>query len=441
MGATQQPFAKPARDKLRDALAAAFASRYRFAGGRFVLRRGPGDRGERPRKMGRPAWREIVRQIGILHEAYTGGAEAFRQQENPIHSLQAGYQFYFLPRNLFRVRRVLDQLRSPGGAGKQGVPAWPAGAPGEPFSVLDLGCGTGAFTLAVLSRLAEGGGLRENPARLRLVLVDQGRELLDLAQANIRGYVESALPGISLSLEVHADGVERFLSAGRGAAEFSVAGSAMMVNEFDLLGPRRATGRAARFAVPLRRRVREGGLIILVEPGTRKGYMHLMAVREIIGGLPILYPCPHLQPCPLWDSRVSRWCHATFPLPRPFFFDRPLREEGGLRFSMRELNLCGLALRAGVDATEKGAPPGRLRGDSPGTGRVVSGLLPAGGGRGRQPPEGLDAGPVVLLCTPEGKLREIPAAGLGRNPRGSWAEAEPAAAAKKRPEGRWKNGR
>jgi hypothetical protein len=255
---------------------------------------------------------------------------------------------------------------------------------------------------------------------MHIVLVDQGRALLDMAVANIRAFAALSLQRLQLELEPRSEGVEAYLASEPRRAHFGVVGAAMMLNEMALLASRRDSRRAVRFVTPLMRLPREGGLVMFVEPGTRKGYMNLMVLREQLGVWPILYPCPHGRPCPLWSPRVRRWCHATRPLPSPFVFDDELRRLGGLEFGMRELNLAALAVQQGPAGSPR-APFRKVQGA-----RVVSGLLPgrkqknkARSPRGAEP-AGAPPALVVLQCMAQGRLQEVPAEPLGPYPRGIW---------------------
>jgi len=408
--------------ELRQALLNGFLTRFRFADKRFQPSAKPD--GQEPggaTALPDAAWRVVARQVMTLHEAYTGGGGTFGKESNPLHRHQAGYQFYYLPRNLFRVRHVLDSLPWQEGAGIGQLAGGRKGATDAgTLRVLDLGCGTGAFSLALLSSIVDGGGNGAAPAAMHIVLVDQGRALLDLAVANIRAFAALALPRLQLKLEPRPEGVEAYLASEPRRAQFGVVGAAMMLNEMALLASRRSSRRAVRFVTPLMRLPREGGLLMFVEPGTRKGYMNLMVLREQLGGWPILYPCPHGKPCPLWSSRVRRWCHATRPLPPAFVFDAELRQLGGLEFGMREINLAAFAVQQG-HAGRPRAPFRKVQGA-----RVVSGRLPgrtqkskAKSPRGAEPAGALPD-LVVLQCVAQGRLRESPAEALGPYPRGMW---------------------
>lgn len=58
-----------------------------------------------------------------------------------------------------------------------------------------------------------------------------------------------------------------------------------------------------------------GDTVVLVEPGTPRGYRHIIEARaQLIGlGFTIAAPCPHQLDCPLIERD---WCHFAVRLPR-----------------------------------------------------------------------------------------------------------------------------
>ena len=363
-------------------------------------------------------WRRIGRDIMALHQGYTTGRAAFAHGQNPIHGRLSAYQLYFMPRNIYRVRSVIAELPWVDDIPSALPDAW-ADRDGaiRTLRLLDLGCGTGAFSLAWLDWLSRRLPPPASQWRIEVTLVDQGRELISVAEGNLRGFAARALPGVGLRIDFRADGVERFLTGESTAQPYAVVGAAMLLGELGLLGPRRTSKRAQRVSEGLRRLTRPGGCVLFVEPGTRKGYMNLMAVRERLRGLPIVYPCPHGAPCPLWSKQVRNWCHATRPLPPAFFFDDLLRRHAGLDFEMRHINLAGLAFQ--VSDYGRVFSPFRAREGE----RIVSSALPA-----REGPRAAPGAPVpakvVLACAPDGHLHERPAATIGPYPRGRWRDSQ-----------------
>ena len=399
-------------------------------------------------------WAEIGEQVLTLHEGYTRGGTEFAQAGNPIHDNLPGYQFYFLPRNFHRVYGVLKAL--PWGRGQQAelLEPWLGGAGGRAaLRVLDVGCGSGAFSLAVLAWLARTAADPRRMPAVELVLVDQSRALLELAQANVQALWRQLAPDAALSVQVVAGGVEQYLGGQHSGGLFAIAGAAMMLNELNVRAPRRSGKRASRFVEPFKRLLAPQGLGLLVEPGTRKGYLNLMLVREQIEGLPILYPCPHAGPCPMWSPKVNRWCHATLSIQGDFFFDVSLKRHGGLTFAMHDVNVFALAFQQSSRVATRAVRPrrGRQENGAPAAGpraqppfeqlsgeRVVSGLIPGpklkakrtmqAGSAARPSTVPPPAPRTVLLCTRGGTLLELPVSGelAARHPyRGQWLEGLP----------------
>ncbi|MDH4224173.1 MAG: hypothetical protein OEW12_00830 [Deltaproteobacteria bacterium] len=419
---------------LKASLQEAFDTKFRFTQKGFRPAKGPPPhnpaslRPKTPRPDG--AWQAAVFEITELHQAYTGGGE-FSGQRNPIHLRLGGTQFYYLPRNFYRVRHVLNNLPWK----IQDNSLW-QGAFGssQVFKMADLGCGSGALSLAVVSWLSEGGagaGLRE----VEISLVDQGRGVLEMAGENLRTFAAKVLPGVKVNIHPHRNGLKSFLNRPEEQGKYHLAGAAMALTELETRGTHsrrpakssgdgrdsmgeddseqthRTNGLSRLIGLP-----KKGGLGLLVEPGTRKGYLNMLKVRDQLNNQAILYPCPHGLSCPLLDGAVTRWCHANLPLPDHFMFDDALKQKGKLSLHMEDLNLTGLVWQVGAFQPEYPFSVGH-------GGRVLSDVMSAGarkGGGGQ-----VDAKQKILLvCMDDGKLAEIPAhlaPGIGR---GGWVKRE-----------------
>lgn len=412
---TRKPPAQVDKDeKMKASLEEAFFSLYSFGGRKFQKntshpQNDPDNSGDfKSHKL----WKVIGHEVLALNEAYTQRTVSFSHDKNPIHAKHAGYQFYFLPRNLFRVRHVFASLPWMEGSLSSLLGHWMrANSEAEVFNLLDLGCGTGAFSLGFLEWIVSRKKQGENLPPIKLVLVDQGKNLMQIAVENIRTYARKALPDLPIEIELVSDGVEAFL--GREGEKYQLVGTAMALNEMNILASGRKKGKAERIVIPIRKKIKPGGVFIAVEPGTRKGYMNLMAMRDLMKEQTILFPCPHQKPCPLWDNRVSRWCHTTKEIPPNFFFDKELKQTGKIPLEMREINLAGLAFQA-TTSTE---PPFQKEE----TGRILSKALPKRESgkketntdetktksktfRGKDKTD--QKAKVMLVCTQEGKLEE-----------------------------------
>ncbi|WP_396624634.1 small ribosomal subunit Rsm22 family protein [Luteitalea sp.] len=59
-------------------------------------------------------------------------------------------------------------------------------------------------------------------------------------------------------------------------------------------------------------------VLVLVEPGTPTGFMHLAEARTRLleDGAHLVAPCPHAGPCPVREAAGRDWCHFSVRLPR-----------------------------------------------------------------------------------------------------------------------------
>ncbi len=352
-------------------------------------------------------WKRAGKDVRELHGLYTGsGGVSYQGVDNPLRGRELGYQLYYLPRNLHRVRCVLRGLPWWHGSktdGKWLLCHWLGMREGLPtLSWLDLGCGTGAFSLAWLQWLVRLGAPAEGWPQLEVTLVDQSHYLLKKAERQLQLYVGAAMPGASLRVKAVAEGIAPWLARTATDEKFCLVGAAMSLAELGLLGPRRKSERSKVLLQALRARMLAGGMMLFVEPGVRKGYLHLMMLHPLLRQHPILYPCPHQQPCPMWRPNAHHWCHVTERIPNRFFFDEALQQRGGLDFHMRDLHLAALAVQY-VEGSS--TPPFRLQHGE----RIVSGYMPWQQAFNRLPkptaPQKPFSSQACWACTPTGQLQ------------------------------------
>ncbi len=112
---------------------------------------------------------------------------------------------------------------------------------------------------------------------------------------------------------------------------------------------------------------------------------------------------------------MRNWCHATLALPRGFFFDDLFKELKILDFNMRHVNTAGLAfqaLNAGQPRLPYQARTGR---------RIVSeSMRPKKRSKGGSP-AGEEA-QVLMACSGNGRIVDIPASGQPYPARGRWVD-------------------
>jgi ubiquinone/menaquinone biosynthesis C-methylase UbiE len=156
-----------------------------------------------------------------------------------------------------------------------------------PRSLLDIGAGPGTATWAAQDLW---------PSLKQARLVDRNTHLLDLARSLA---ARSALETTFVQSDVQA--------ALRDVAEADVviAGYALTELANDVL---------PAVLTELWRRTR--GLLVVVEPGTPRGFARIRDCRDhlIAAGGHIAAPCTHVAACPL--NSASRWCHFSQRLPR-----------------------------------------------------------------------------------------------------------------------------
>lgn len=157
-----------------------------------------------------------------------------------------------------------------------------------PESLIDLGCGTGAATLAALETFP---GLRA------VRLIDHNAPFLRFAETLLRDTGAATGRDISCSRG-------NIIDAGTEAADIVAVSYALVeLGEGD-----------ARRAV-LNAWARTRMALLLVEPGSRAGFSRILAARKalIAAGARIAAPCTHHATCP---TPEGDWCHFSVRLAR-----------------------------------------------------------------------------------------------------------------------------
>lgn len=154
----------------------------------------------------------------------------------------------------------------------------------SPASLLDLGCGCGAASLAARDAF---------PSLARLTLVDRNAAMLALARELLDDDVE--LGALSLDLRRAADAPRADL--------VTLAYVLVEMEEADACALARAAYERAREA------------LALVEPGTPAGFARLRAARAALieAGAHVAAPCPHALECPI---RAPDWRHFSVRVQR-----------------------------------------------------------------------------------------------------------------------------
>lgn len=208
-----------------------------------------------------------------LITAYRSGeAPAGLVVSNPVRA--AAYAAYRMPATYAAVSRALSLTMAVAG-------------PWEPTSLLDLGGGTGAATWASAAAL---------PTITRATVMDASAPALELGQRLARS-------GPDLLQQTQW--------------ERTILGGPTPLPRADLVIVSYLLGELADSAAVavLDAAAAAGSLVLVVEPGTPRGYAAVLGARDrlIERGWSVVAPCPHGQVCPLTSPD---WCHFSARLSR-----------------------------------------------------------------------------------------------------------------------------
>lgn len=162
------------------------------------------------------------------------------------------------------------------------------GAEAGPLRHVDLGGGTGAAVWAVHAHW---------PGRVTSRVLDASSRALALGAA-IAG--QSGDPGLA-----DTQWIDATFGTGQEVPPSDLVTAAYLLGELD---PDLARSVVADALASTR-------ALLVVEPGTPRGYASVLAVRELVlaAGWRIVAPCPHALACPLM---TGDWCHFSVRLQR-----------------------------------------------------------------------------------------------------------------------------
>jgi ribosomal protein RSM22 (predicted rRNA methylase) len=211
---------------------------------------------------------------GTLRENAEKLTEAYRHGRSSAHVNLAAYLTARMPATYAGVRRVLDELATI--------------APNfAPSSILDVGAGPGTASWAALARWPE-------IAQITMVEADPRFALLagELAK-------QSDLPALS-----NATITKTRLNDDATKADLVIA--AYVFAELE---------EKASTAAALKLWQQSQHMLVIIEPGTPRGFARIKAARAALikEGAHIIGPCAHANACPMAGND---WCHFTQRLAR-----------------------------------------------------------------------------------------------------------------------------
>lgn len=195
----------------------------------------------------------------------------------------AAYGIMFFPQTLVRTRLVLREARPPGDP--------------EPMRVLDLGCGTGAASLAALLEL---------PARaISLTAVDRSADALATLTALFAG-------GRDLWPKASIETIRQDARRDGLAGPFEIVLASFVVNELFADGTDAA---CLEWLHTQLSRLSPGGRLVILDPAGQGPCGRLQRLRDRLaanGRYRIVAPCPHHGSCPMLRGGEG-YCHDVRP--------------------------------------------------------------------------------------------------------------------------------
>jgi len=194
----------------------------------------------------------------------------------------------------------------------------------SPSSLLDAGVGTGAASWAALQVW---------PALAAITWLDANPPFLALA-ADLAGHAPPALKHAEARrVDLVADGPwprAELVIVSYALAEIAPSDQISTLNELWSACD---------------------GVLVLIEPGTPRGYARILAARTHLraAGAELIAPCPHEAPCPLIGQD---WCHFSVRLPRSR--DHRIAKGAEAPFEDERFSYL-LAARPGIKTTSRAA--------------------------------------------------------------------------------------
>ena len=249
-----------------------------------------------------------------------------RYLDDPVHA--AAYLSYFLPVNLSKVQILLDELPNESSLH----------TPHRSMAVLDLGCGPGTGSLALLDWL-----WHRSPERaesLSVLAADSSHESLQDAKRLWEAYCQEV--GISNEgLKCVEGNLEHPLKGDLGkqimrGGPYDLIIMANCLNELFLAATDPSAERTAIVALLLPFLAPHGSIMI-VEPALRQTARELHQMRNHLlkQNLCTVYsPCLHERACPALDH-PDDWCHEERPWQTPSMVAAIDREVGFIKDALK----------------------------------------------------------------------------------------------------------
>jgi len=246
---------------------------------------------------------EMRRELVELWEAFTlNRSEVSRYLMDPKKEALT-YLLGFHLSNLARAQGMLRRVEH-----HNGLFSWLRQQP-RSLHIEDLGCGTGALSLATLDLLFRD----DKKIPCTIELVDKSRSFLDIATHGLKQMDPTA------ELVTRQQRLDEYLS--RESRKTDDASESIVWHQLGYVwnevshSPKTAQTMLRHLAQGLKQGRR---LITLVEPATQDLSRSAMKLRDELCemGYQALYPCPHSAACPMLE-RTRDWCYSEWEWQQP----------------------------------------------------------------------------------------------------------------------------
>lgn len=263
--------------------------------------------------------KQLAQSVAELSRIFTKERERLSVSYLDNSHLGAAYLQYFLPVNLAKIQRLLDEMPTPEVA--------------ESFSVLDLASGPGTGALAVLDWWHQ----QALPYALSVTAIDGSAAALRQARRLWDRYCEAGTVG-AVSLQTNEGDIERrvWLEQVKQRAPFDLIIVANCLNEVYTDAHDSTEMRAELISASLSLLAPHGTMMI-VEPALRETSRALLHVRDRLlqeKHCTVYSPCLHESGCPALVNPTD-WCHEERAWEPPMIIQQIDNEVGFIKDALK----------------------------------------------------------------------------------------------------------
>lgn len=286
-------------------------------------------------KLSKNEMNSLVSDVVRLSRLLTSEREDLPPAYLKDEGLRKAYQAYFLPSNLSKIHKPLQELSlHPRGLFAKAK-----------LRFLDIGAGPGTASLGALTFFSQ--QERKN-SQLEFTAVDQVAGNLRIAETLFSSF--GSTHGLEASLKTALSDIEGLGNLVHG--HFDVIILSNVMNELFARDEGRTGKRVDILNTILKRSLADDGSCIIIEPALRETSREMLEVRDgmLELGMHVYAPCLFNGKCPAL-ANPKDWCHEDIPWDPP----SPVKEldkltglrKDSLKFSYLVLRKDGLSLKDG----------------------------------------------------------------------------------------------